>query len=81
MSGAAAVIACIGVVRAQAERIAERVELRGGGHSAKRMGTENGLQDEQAGRDKRQSPSVASSQHDPDLPFRHPARMPRTSDN
>ncbi|MCA1491538.1 hypothetical protein I6F11_11435 [Ensifer sp. NBAIM29] len=70
---AAAVITGIGVVRTDAQRVAEGVELRGDRHFAEGESANGGLQDEQAGCDKRQSPTFASSQHNR-CPFPKPPK-------
>lgn len=70
MAVAAIMIAGVRVMFADAERIAKGVELRGDRHFAEGEGADDGLQDEQEGRDKRKSPSFASSQHD-QSPFRN----------
>lgn len=68
MAVTAIMIAGIRVMFADADRVAKGVELRGDRHFAE--GADDGLQDEQEGRDKRQSPTFASSQHD-QSPFRN----------
>ena len=56
-------IAVAGVLRAYAERVAESVELRQGEHRTGGKCASHRLQHEQAGSDKRQSPTVASPHH------------------
>ncbi|NRQ13020.1 hypothetical protein BHMPCIPO_00230 [Ensifer sesbaniae] len=56
-------IAVAGVIPAYAERIAESVDLREGRHRTRGKCADDRLQHEQAGSDKRQSPTVASPHH------------------
>lgn len=74
---AAVVISGIGMLFADAERVAKGVELPGDRHFPGGESTGDRLQDEQAGREKRQSPTFASSQHD-QSPFRSPRRITDT---